>query len=148
MKVPPGPVYLTKNVHFFLLPAITVYLALKVGKECLNLSIPTWIVVATTLLARPALTFARIWCTDFKNKMEAASLSAVLVPHVPESFFTVAKKAVRGLDDFPGLPTSSKLCSLWLLTKIYLKAISWPNGQRNLDILSVFLDPQLVWWVQ
>jgi len=58
--------------------------------------------VVTTLLSRPALTFARNWYTDMKDRRAARALGAVSIPHVPESSFTVARKVLRSLDDFPG----------------------------------------------
>ena len=109
MEHPPGLVYLFRRLHFFLLPPIAVYLAFNLGKQYLGLCIPTWIIVVSTLLARPALSFGHNQYKDLNDKRAAAALGAVLPPHVQESSFTVARKAVNSLDGFPGLPSFSML---------------------------------------
>jgi hypothetical protein len=141
MEHPPGLVYLFKRLHFLLLPPIAVYLAFNVAKQYLGLCIPKWIFVVTILLARPTLTFVRNQYTDSNNRKRAAALGAVLPPHVQESPFTVAKKAFRVHDGFPGLPSSSILFCC-LPTYFRLKGNSWLRGQKTMDILSVLLDSQ------
>ena len=107
MGHPPGLMYLFRRLPFFFLPPIVVYVAFKAGKQYLGLCPPTWITVVATLLARPAWTFARNQYTDLNDKRAAASLGAVLAPHVKESPFAVAKKTAGSIDDFPGLSSSS-----------------------------------------
>lgn len=144
MPLSPGLVYLFRRLHFFLLPPIVVYLAFKAGKHYLAISTPTWIIVLATLLARPTLTFARNQYTDYKDREAAAALGAVLAPHVPESPFTVAKKALGSIGSFPGLSIIN-VPSVSSYQYLRLKENSWLTGQRTTDILSVFLDSQVVW---
>jgi len=115
MEHPPGLLYFYSRLHFFLLPPIAVYLAIKVGKQYLGLSTPTWIMAVATLLARPTLTFIRNRYIDLTNRRAATALGAVLPPHVQESCFTVAKKALAALDGFPGLPSSTKFTCITYL---------------------------------
>ena len=65
--------------------------------------------MVSTLLARPVLTLARNQYNDWNDKRAAAALGAVLPPHVQESSFAVAKKAMDSLDGFPGLSSLSML---------------------------------------
>jgi len=111
MEYPPGLVYLCNRLHFFLLP-IAIYLGINVGKQYLGLSTPTWIMVVTALLARPALTLILNRYTDLTDRRAATALGAALPPHVKESSFTVVKKILASLEGFPGLPSSTKF--IWI----------------------------------
>jgi hypothetical protein len=142
MEIPPALVYLFNRLHFFLLPPIAVYLAINLGKQHLGLSIPTWITVVATLLSRPTLTLFRNRYTDLTDRRAATALGAVLPPHVPESSFAIAKKILTTLEGYPG---KHEICLYYLSKYFHLKGISWLGGQKPMDILTVFLNSQVVW---
>jgi len=102
MDLPPGPVYVLQNLHLVVLPPAAVYLALRLAREYLDIVTPTWVQITSIICALPALTVAKNQYNDWKDRRAARSLGAVLPPHVPESAFTVAKKALGSLHGFPG----------------------------------------------
>jgi hypothetical protein len=106
------------------------YLAFNVGKQYLGLSIPTWIIVVTTLLARPALTFARNQYTDLQDRRAAAALGAVLAPHVPESAIAVARKVLGSLTIFQVCHQPSSYLDYTPYIFPFEGDLSWLDGQK------------------
>jgi len=101
MDLPPGPVYVLQNLHLVILPSAAVYLTSRLARH-LDIVTPPWILIAAIIFTLPALAFAKDQYKGWKDRRAAKSLGAILPPHVQESAFTVAKKALRSLHGFPG----------------------------------------------
>lgn len=102
MDLPPGPVYVLQNLHVVVLPSAAVYVSSRLARHYLDIVTPTWVLITAIVCTLPALAFAKDQYKSWKDRRAARSLGAILPPHAQESAFTVAKKAMRSLHDFPG----------------------------------------------
>ncbi|KAF9563333.1 cytochrome P450 monooxygenase pc-1 [Agrocybe pediades] len=85
MLVPPGPVYLLKLLPFFLIPSALAYYAfLTANKTFWGGSLPHWLIISVSTLARPLLFVFQRYLNRYLEHRAAAANGAFVIPHVEE----------------------------------------------------------------
>jgi len=112
MEIPPGLVYIFGALPRQLAPSIFTYLALSWARfyDAFCVDIPSWIIVAISLLASPALYFGRSAYTNWKNARSAAAAGADLPPFVEQSTFATIKELKHMVEE--GYPGTSYLTAI------------------------------------
>ena len=100
MQLAPGPLYLIRNLPYFVVPSTIVYTCLTLAKE--HLSIPTWLTVFIAVLARPAIFIFNRHYSRFADRGNAAANNAVVAPHVRGSALSLVSKLARAGKGYPG----------------------------------------------
>ncbi|KAJ7926709.1 cytochrome P450 [Mycena leptocephala] len=86
MPLPPGPVYLAKQLPRILAPPVAVYCTKLVAELCFqDLIVPTWLTTIACVFSGPALLTVIVQYRDYQIRRQAAALGAVLPPTVPNS---------------------------------------------------------------
>ncbi|KAG6906970.1 hypothetical protein DXG01_011167 [Tephrocybe rancida] len=86
MPLPPGLVYLANRLPTLLLPLVSVYAINRLLGSHLGIYLPTWAVIASTIVAIPFGLLLKVSVTDFINRRNAAALGAVLPPRVKDKY--------------------------------------------------------------
>lgn len=87
MSLPPGPVYLAKQLPRILAPPVAIYCTKLVAELCFqDLVVPTWLTTIACVFSGPALLTVIVQYRDYQIRRQAAALGAVLPPTVPNSF--------------------------------------------------------------
>ena len=103
MKLAPGPLYVIRNLPYFVVPSTIVYTCLTLAKEHLNiLAIPTWLIVFISVLARPAIFIFNRHYSTFVDSRNAAANNAVVAPHVRRSALSLVSKLAGAGKGYPG----------------------------------------------
>lgn len=103
LKLQPGLGHLLGFLPNFVVPSATVYLSLRLLQERLNLDIPSSLVIASTVLARPFLFVVTRYYTIWTNNRAAIANGAVLAPKVQESTFSVISALTNSIKNgYPG----------------------------------------------
>jgi hypothetical protein len=103
LKLQPGLGHLLGFLPNFIVPSATVYLSLRLLQERLNLAIPSSLVIASTVLARPLLFVVTRYYTIWANNRAAIANGAVLAPKVQESTFSVISALTNSIKNgYPG----------------------------------------------
>ena len=105
MQLAPGPLYLIRNLPYFVIPSTIVYACLTQAKEhhLSVLALPTWLTVLIAVLARPALFIFNRHYSRFADRRKAAANNAVVAPHVRRSAFSLLAQLARAAKGYPGL---------------------------------------------
>jgi len=103
LKLPPGPAHLLGFLPNFIVPSSIVYLSLRISQERFHLDIPSSLIIASTVLARPFLLIVTRYYTIWANNRAAAANGAVLAPEVQESTFSIISALTNGIKfGYPG----------------------------------------------
>ncbi|KAF9530968.1 cytochrome P450 [Crepidotus variabilis] len=102
MNLPPGVVYLTRALPYLLWPPLATYIVLRSAKQVLDISSPTWLLVASVLLARPALSMIQSRFGDYQDKKAAERLGAVLPPRRGKALSSMKALLTMIMNGFPG----------------------------------------------
>ena len=103
MKVSPGPAYLLRLLPYILYPAAVVYAFIDLARRLFAVSVPPWLIVVATILAKPTLFIANRYYQNYKNERAAAYNGAVLPPPVQESLLSVIGKLTKSMaNGYPG----------------------------------------------
>ncbi|KAG6841332.1 hypothetical protein C0991_012157 [Blastosporella zonata] len=86
MPLPPGPVYLANRLPTLLLPLASVYVLNRLLRSHLDIYLPSWAVLASTVAAIPLGLLLKVSWVDFINRRHAAALGAVLPPRVKDKY--------------------------------------------------------------
>ncbi|TFK72859.1 cytochrome P450 [Pluteus cervinus] len=81
MPLPPGQIYLIRNIHRLVGPPVVVYAALHYLANYVD-SIPRWAAPIGAVLILPALLFGPVFLTDIKNERSRRALGADAIPFV------------------------------------------------------------------
>ena len=96
MALPPGPAYLLWLFPYFAIPSAAVYVSLKL-LDVLTINIPSWLVIATTVLARPTIFLYNFYIgIPWADKRGAVSRGAILPPVVQESTISIIPRLLEG----------------------------------------------------
>ena len=103
LKLQPGLAHILGSLPNFIVPSATVYLSLRLLRGQLNLDIPSSVVIASTILARPVLLIVTRYYTIWANNRVAIANGAVLAPKVQESTFSIISALTNSIKNgFPG----------------------------------------------
>ena len=103
MQLPPGPLYLLRTFPYFAVPSSIVYACLTLAKGSLSFPIPTWLIVSTTVLARPAIFIFNRYYSRIADSRAAAANNAVVAPHVRESPLSIISTITKSIrEGYPG----------------------------------------------
>ncbi|KIM42743.1 hypothetical protein M413DRAFT_444410 [Hebeloma cylindrosporum] len=103
LKLQPGPAHLLGFLPNFIVPSATVYLSLRVLQEQLHLDIPSSLVIASTVLARPFLFILTRYYTLWANNRAAIANGAVLAPEVQQSTLSIISALTNSVKNgYPG----------------------------------------------
>ncbi|KAG6845855.1 hypothetical protein H0H87_002546 [Tephrocybe sp. NHM501043] len=86
MPLPPGPVYLANRLPTLILPLASVYVLKRLLHSYLDISLPNWAVLASTVVAIPIGLLLKVSYNDFTNRRNAAASGAVLPPRVQDKY--------------------------------------------------------------
>ncbi|PPQ84613.1 hypothetical protein CVT25_015710 [Psilocybe cyanescens] len=92
MDLPPGLVYLLRNLPYFAIPSAVTYASVKVLLHQTNISLSTLVVVLFSLLARPILFLCNIYYSEWADKRAAAAHGAVIAPKVDDPLLSIVSK--------------------------------------------------------
>lgn len=83
-KLPPGPSFILSQVLSWKFASFTasVYF-ICIGNEVLDIKVPVWVVISSSILAFPCILVARAQHRYWRDGKKAASLGARLAPTVP-----------------------------------------------------------------
>lgn len=83
-KLPPGPSFILRQLFSWEVAGYSgfVYL-LRVGTKKINVNVPLWAIASSSIVALPVLFLVRCQLDTWKNRRDARSLGARLVPTVP-----------------------------------------------------------------
>ena len=111
MQLPPGPLYLLRNLPYFAVPSTIVYACLTLAKEYLSLDIPTWFTIFAAVLARPTIFIVHRYYSRVLDSRNAAANNAILAPLVREGALSMISKMSRQAKiGYPGVVLP--ICSL------------------------------------
>ena len=107
VKLQPGVAHLLGSLPNFIVPSATVYLSLRLLQERLSLSIPSSLLIASTVLARPFLFVLNRYYIIWANRRAAIANGAVLAPEVQESTFSIISALTNSIKNgYPGARSS------------------------------------------
>ncbi|CAA7269186.1 unnamed protein product [Cyclocybe aegerita] len=95
MEIPPGFRYLLRHLPSFLAPSVGAYFALNALNDFAGFSVPQWLIITSTVLAKPVLLIVQIKYADFRDNRRAAAHGAVRPPVVKDSPMTVIQKSIK-----------------------------------------------------
>jgi hypothetical protein len=96
MASPPGPAYLLWLFPYFLIPSAAVYASLRL-LDILIINIPSWLVIAATVAARPTIFLFNFYLgNSWADKRGADSRGAILPPVVQESTMSIIPRLLEG----------------------------------------------------
>ena len=103
----PGIDFIVASLAKMSLPPIVLAAVARVLADYFHHTIPTWLLVSTSALSIPFVSFLRIAATRLYNRYQAARLGARLAPEVPGHSignFDVMKRLRYMFDhDYPGV---------------------------------------------
>ncbi|KAF9530964.1 cytochrome P450 [Crepidotus variabilis] len=102
MNLPPGVVYLTGVLPYLLWPPLATYAVLRAAHQALDISTPTWLLVASVLLARPTLSMIQSRYKDYQDRIAAERLGAVLPPLRGKALSSMKDMLDMIMNGFPG----------------------------------------------
>lgn len=143
MQLPPGLLYLLRNLPYFALPPAIVYACLTLAKEHLSLVIPTWFAVFAVLLAQPTRFIVNKYYSRVLDSRNAAANNAILAPRVQETALSMISKLSRDAEiGYPGLMLPfcllSKTNNYALLTAESM--LNWTKKYGNIFQLRLLTD--------
>jgi len=95
MALPPGPAYFLWLFPYFAIPSAAVYVPLRL-LHVLTFSIPIWLVIAATLVARPTIFLFNFYVgTPWADKRGAVARGAILPPVVQESSMSIIPRLLE-----------------------------------------------------
>lgn len=101
LQLPPGPSFLLQ--HLFS-PKVVGYVAfvgcIRVGGELLDLDLPLWAIVSSSVAALPAILHAQSELQYWSDKRKAKSLGARLAPKVPHKWPAGIDLITRSIEVF------------------------------------------------
>lgn len=137
MDLPPGLVYLLRNLPYFAIPSAVTYASVKVLLHQTNISLSTLVVVLFSLLARPILFLCNIYYSEWADKRAAAAHGAVIAPKVDDPLLSIVSKMAESFrGGYPGMSFHLKI-SIQLISDMphELQLTYTSNGRRNMAIL-------------
>ncbi|KAF8206094.1 cytochrome P450 [Mycena galopus ATCC 62051] len=102
MPLPPGIVYLAKQLPRIFAPAFLVYCAKLVAQLRFGAVVPLWITALACVLSGPAVLTAIVQYSDYKDRRQAAAYGAVIPPSVPGSIGGIHMLFTNMKDMYPG----------------------------------------------
>ncbi|KAJ7106613.1 cytochrome P450 [Mycena epipterygia] len=104
MPVPPGIVYLSKQLPKLLTPALAVYCAKLLAEPFFGVVIPPWLTATACVLSGPAVLTVIVQYRDYTIRREAAAHDAVVCPAIPGSIGGIHMLFAKTEDMYPGEP--------------------------------------------
>ena len=125
MPIPPGFVWIVRNVPRFLAPPAATHVILHLLREHQRLVFPTWLNALAYILSLPAAFMVSLLYSDFRNSRAAASRGAVLAPLAPY-------KLPGAIDKIGALARSFRTGYIGEVTREDLKAVGNTMNSRIL----------------
>lgn len=107
MALPPGIVYLSKQLPRVFAPALTVYLSKLLAELWLGVVLPSWLTTTACVLSGPLLLTAVVQYRDYVTRREAAARGAIVCPAVPGSIGGSHMLFTKADDIYPGEPLAN-----------------------------------------
>ncbi|KAJ7454123.1 cytochrome P450 [Mycena latifolia] len=104
MPLPPGIVYLSKQLPKVLAPALMVYCGKLLAELWFGVVISPWIATAVYILSGPAVLTVIVQYRDYVVRREAAAHGAILCPSIPGSIGGIHMLFSKTEDLYPGEP--------------------------------------------
>ncbi|KAJ7614903.1 cytochrome P450 [Roridomyces roridus] len=82
-RIPPGLIYLSKQIPRILAPAASCYLARIILYRFCDIAIPTWLAVLAYIFSGPLVLTVFVQYYIWKDRREASAAGAVLAPNLP-----------------------------------------------------------------
>ncbi|KAJ7909793.1 cytochrome P450 [Mycena leptocephala] len=102
MTLPPGIVYLAKQLPRVLAPPVAVYCAKFVAELVFELVVPAWLTTIACALSGPALLTVVVQYRDYQVRRQAAAHGAVLPPSLPGSIGGLHMLFINHEEMYPG----------------------------------------------
>ncbi|KAF8960281.1 cytochrome P450 [Flammula alnicola] len=99
MELPPGPLYLLQLFPYFALPSTIVYLFLTSSEKGFGFALPSSLVIAATIIAKPALFILKKYYRKLVDIRAASASDAMLPPYVQESTLTIISDLRESMRD-------------------------------------------------
>lgn len=100
MKIPPGVAYTIQKLPSLLFPPAIVFVAQKVAQYRFYVNLPTWALIAASILSLPLALILNVLYMDFKHSREAAAQGAALPPQVYDPLPGGVTLLLHVLDNF------------------------------------------------
>lgn len=102
MKLPPGLVYLSKQLPRVLAPPLAVFCAKLVAEHRFGFVVPTWHAALAYLLSGPAALTIIVQYRDYRDRRLAAAHGAIMPPSVPGYIGGINMLFMNNEDMYPG----------------------------------------------
>jgi hypothetical protein len=106
MSLPPGIVYLSKQLPRLFAPAFTVYVATLLAERGFGVAVPAWLTTVACLLSGPVVLTVIVQYWKYIVRRDAAALGAIVSPPAPGSIGGVNMLFANVDDMYPGAPIS------------------------------------------
>ena len=83
-QLPPGPSYILRQLLSLKVAGYVAFAGcIHVGEGILGIDVPLWAIISSSIVALPAILYARTELQYWRNKRKAESLGARLAPKIP-----------------------------------------------------------------